>query len=264
MKQKVLISGTEPQRRLMPQSDGVFFVFTSRCPLSRQADEHRLCFSPAVDFCNPVCYNKTVSPAAGVPAEPVAASINQEELSMVNKLKQHIRESFVGKEEIVENVLICLLSGGHILLEGVPGVGKTTLASALARSVACDFGRIQFTPDTLPTDVMGTEIFNMKTGEFEYREGAVMHQIVGNLVRHDCGRGSAAFRIDECKGGIIADPPHHIHCLQEILLRLSRETDDQIGRQGDIRYPASDPVNQIQVGLLRIVPVHLFQQTAGT
>lgn len=178
MKQKVLISGTEPQRRLMPQSDGVFFVFTSRCPLSRQADEHRLCFSPAVDFCNPVCYNKTVSPAAGVPAEPVAASINQEELSMVNKLKQHIRESFVGKEEIVENVLICLLSGGHILLEGVPGVGKTTLASALARSVACDFGRIQFTPDTLPTDVMGTEIFNMKTGEFEYREGAVMHQIV--------------------------------------------------------------------------------------
>ena len=97
---------------------------------------------------------------------------------MINKLKQHIREYFVGKEEIVENVLICLLSGGHILLEGVPGVGKTTLASALARSVACDFGRIQFTPDTLPTDVMGTEIFNMKTGEFEYREGAVMHQIV--------------------------------------------------------------------------------------
>ncbi|MBR3044435.1 MAG: AAA family ATPase, partial [Oscillospiraceae bacterium] len=97
---------------------------------------------------------------------------------MIYKLKEHIREYFVGKEEIVENVLICLLSGGHILLEGVPGVGKTTLASALARSVACDFGRIQFTPDTLPTDVMGTEIFNMKTGEFEYREGAVMHQIV--------------------------------------------------------------------------------------
>ena len=97
---------------------------------------------------------------------------------MVNKLKQHISEYFVGKEETVENLLICLLAGGHILLEGIPGVGKTTLASTLARSVACDFGRIQFTPDTLPTDVMGTEIFNMKTGEFEYREGAVMHQIV--------------------------------------------------------------------------------------
>ncbi len=97
---------------------------------------------------------------------------------MINKLKRRISEYFVGKDETTENLLICLLSGGHILLEGVPGVGKTTLASTLARAVDCDFGRIQFTPDTLPTDVMGTEIFNMKTGEFEYREGAIMHQIV--------------------------------------------------------------------------------------
>ena len=97
---------------------------------------------------------------------------------MIKKLKAHISEYFVGKEEIIENLLICLFSGGHILLEGIPGVGKTTLASTLARSVECDFGRIQFTPDTLPTDVMGTEVFNMKTGEFEYREGAIMHQIV--------------------------------------------------------------------------------------
>lgn len=101
-----------------------------------------------------------------------------EETVMINKLKQHIGTYFVGKEEIIEDVLICLLAGGHILLEGIPGVGKTTLASTLAKSVQCDFGRIQFTPDTLPTDVTGTEIFNMKTGEFEYREGAVMHQIV--------------------------------------------------------------------------------------
>lgn len=64
------------------------------------------------------------------------------------------------------------------MLEDVPGVGKTTLATTLAKSVDCDFGRIQCTPDTLPTDIMGSEIFNMKTGEFEYRNGEIMHQIV--------------------------------------------------------------------------------------
>lgn len=101
-----------------------------------------------------------------------------EKAKMINKLKTQIRKNFVGKEELVENLLICFFAGGHVLLEDVPGVGKTTLASTLARSVACDFGRIQFTPDTLPTDVMGTEIYNMKTGEFEYRKGAIMHQIV--------------------------------------------------------------------------------------
>jgi len=97
---------------------------------------------------------------------------------MVNKLKTQIRKYFVGKEQVVENLMICFFAGGHVLLEDVPGVGKTTLASTLSLSVDCDFGRIQFTPDTLPTDVMGTEIYNMKTGEFEYRKGAIMHQVV--------------------------------------------------------------------------------------
>ncbi|MBR1392454.1 MAG: MoxR family ATPase [Ruminococcus sp.] len=97
---------------------------------------------------------------------------------MIGKLKACIREYFVGEEETVDCLLICLFAGGHVLLEGVPGVGKTTLASTLARAVKCDFGRIQFTPDTLPSDVTGTEIFNMKTGEFEFRQGAVMHQII--------------------------------------------------------------------------------------
>ena len=97
---------------------------------------------------------------------------------MIEALKKQIQEYFVGKEEVAGNVLTCLLAGGHVLLEDVPGVGKTTLARTLAKSLECDFGRIQFTPDTLPGDVTGNSVYNPKTGEFTYREGAVMHQIV--------------------------------------------------------------------------------------
>jgi MoxR-like ATPase len=97
---------------------------------------------------------------------------------MINKLRENINDYFVGKESVVENVLICLLAGGHVLLEDVPGVGKTTLAKVLSQSVGADFGRIQFTPDTLPSDVTGMSIFNAKSGEFEYREGAVMHNFL--------------------------------------------------------------------------------------
>ena len=97
---------------------------------------------------------------------------------MINRLRAQISEYFVGKEEVIEDVLICLLAGGHILLEDVPGVGKTTLAKILSRSIDLSFARIQFTPDTLPSDVVGISIYNMKTGEFEYKEGAVMHQMI--------------------------------------------------------------------------------------
>ena len=97
---------------------------------------------------------------------------------MIDKLRTQINEYFVGKEDVVENVLICLLAGGHVLIEDVPGVGKTTLARVLAGSVDMSFGRIQFTPDTLPGDVTGLSVYNMKTGEFEYREGAIMRSIL--------------------------------------------------------------------------------------
>ena len=97
---------------------------------------------------------------------------------MTDKLFEVINKHFIGHEDVTENVVICLLSGGHVLLEDVPGVGKTTLAKTLAKSVDLSFGRIQFTPDTLPSDVIGVEILNMKTGNFEYKEGAVMHQLL--------------------------------------------------------------------------------------
>ena len=97
---------------------------------------------------------------------------------MILSLQQNISKAVVGKEEAIEYALIALLCKGHVLIEDVPGVGKTTLASALARSLDCSFRRIQFTPDLMPSDVTGFTLVNFKTGEMEYKEGAVMSQIV--------------------------------------------------------------------------------------
>ena len=76
---------------------------------------------------------------------------------ITERLKKQIGEYFVGKNDVTDKLLICLLAGGHVLLEDVPGVGKTTLAKTLAASVDMTFGRIQFTPDTLPGDVVGVQ-----------------------------------------------------------------------------------------------------------
>lgn len=104
--------------------------------------------------------------------------MGEKEAALAERLKSNINRVFVGKEDVVDDLLTCLFAGGHVLLEDVPGVGKTTLASTLARSIGCSFGRISFTPDTLPGDVAGVSVYNMKTGEFEYRAGAVMHHIL--------------------------------------------------------------------------------------
>ena len=93
-------------------------------------------------------------------------------------LKQNVGKVIVGKESAVELMMIAVLCRGHVLIEDVPGVGKTTLASALARSLDCSFKRIQFTPDITPSDITGYSIVNFKTGELEYRPGMIMSQIV--------------------------------------------------------------------------------------
>ncbi len=97
---------------------------------------------------------------------------------LVYSLQQNIRRVMVGKDDVIELMLTALLCRGHILMEDVPGVGKTTLASALSRSVSCSFSRIQFTPDVTPSDVTGYTMMNLKTGDMEYKPGAVMSHIV--------------------------------------------------------------------------------------
>ncbi len=97
---------------------------------------------------------------------------------MSERLTANVENVIVGKHHEVQLALIALLCQGHVLLEDVPGVGKTMLAKTIARSLGCSFKRIQFTPDLLPSDVTGVSIYNQKTGEFEYRPGPVLAQIV--------------------------------------------------------------------------------------
>ncbi|HOQ63860.1 MAG TPA: MoxR family ATPase [Clostridia bacterium] len=97
---------------------------------------------------------------------------------LIHALKENVRRVIVGKDEAIELTLIALLCKGHVLIEDVPGVGKTTLAAALSRSLDCSFNRIQFTPDVTPSDVTGFTMYNAKTGEMEFRPGVVMTQIL--------------------------------------------------------------------------------------
>ena len=106
------------------------------------------------------------------PQDAAAASVQ------ITEIIQNVGKVIIGKEEAIRLVILAMLSEGHVLIEDVPGVGKTSLVSAIAKSVACGFQRIQFTPDLMPSDVTGFSVYNQKSGEFEFRQGAVMSNLV--------------------------------------------------------------------------------------
>ncbi len=97
---------------------------------------------------------------------------------LAERVISNVEQVIVGKDDAVRLTLIAVLSRGHVLIEDVPGVGKTVLTKAIARSIGCSFKRIQFTPDLLPSDVTGVSIFSQKTGNFEYRPGPIFSQFV--------------------------------------------------------------------------------------
>lgn len=93
-------------------------------------------------------------------------------------VRQNVERVIVGKEEVIDLMMVALLCEGHVLFEDVPGIGKTVMAKSLAKSLGCSFQRIQFTPDLLPSDITGITFFNQKLGEFEFRPGPLLSQIV--------------------------------------------------------------------------------------
>ena len=97
---------------------------------------------------------------------------------MAARLRGGVQRVIVGKDGVIDSAIIALLCRGHILVEDVPGIGKTTLSKVLAQSLGCSFKRIQFTPDLMPTDVLGVNFFNQKMGDFEFRPGPIFAQVV--------------------------------------------------------------------------------------
>ena len=108
----------------------------------------------------------------------IEESTIQHSQNKMHSIIDNIETVIVGKRSQVELVLLALVSSGHVLIEDVPGVGKTSLVSALSKSIDCSFRRIQFTPDVMPSDVTGYSIFNQKTQEFEFRPGGIMGNII--------------------------------------------------------------------------------------
>ena len=102
----------------------------------------------------------------------------EEVQDLANRVRENVQKVIVGKEESINLSLVALLCKGHILVEDVPGIGKTTLAKALAASLGCSFRRIQFTPDLMPGDVLGVNFFNQKSSEFEFRPGPIFSQVI--------------------------------------------------------------------------------------
>jgi len=96
----------------------------------------------------------------------------------VNKIKSELGKVIIGQKDMIELLIISILANGHSLIEGVPGVAKTVTAKLLAKTMNVDFSRIQFTPDLMPSDILGTSIFNVKTSEFEFKKGPIFSNIV--------------------------------------------------------------------------------------
>ncbi|MDR1813683.1 MAG: MoxR family ATPase [Tannerella sp.] len=152
----------------------------------------------------------------------------------VQKLKDAIGSVIVGQERAVELILASILARGHILIEGVPGVAKTLLAKMLARLINADFSRIQFTPDLMPSDVLGTSVFDLKTSEFRFHPGPVFADIVlaDEINRAPAKTQSALFEVMEERQATIDGTLHRMSQIYTILA-----TQNPVEQEGTYKLP---------------------------
>lgn len=161
-------------------------------------------------------------------------------------LKAQMAQDIVGQEEVIDLLLTCVLADGHVLIEGVPGVAKTLMARLLARLVDARFSRIQFTPDLMPSDVLGTTVYNMKTSDFDFHEGPAFGDIVlaDEINRAPAKTQAALFEVMEERQVDIDGVTHRMGPLYTILA-----TQNPVEQEGTYRLPEA----QLDRFLMKIV-----------
>jgi MoxR-like ATPase len=152
----------------------------------------------------------------------------------IQELKNQIAQVIVGQDKAVDLVLTCILADGHVLIEGVPGVAKTLLARLISKLVDARFSRVQFTPDLMPSDVMGTTVFNMKTSDFDFHEGPIFADmvLVDEINRAPAKTQAALFEVMEERQVTIDGTTHKMGPLYTILA-----TQNPVEQEGTYKLP---------------------------
>lgn len=152
------------------------------------------------------------------------------------QVMREVKKVFIGKDEIIEKVLMTIYAGGHILLEDAPGVGKTSLALGFSRALGISYKRIQFTPDTMPSDITGFSIYNKNTGELEYKPGAAnCHLLLGDEINRTSPKTQAALLEVMEEGSVTVDGITHV--LPKPFICIA--TQNQYGSVGTQALPES-------------------------
>ncbi len=176
--------------------------------------------------------NTTPIPAVVEPSHPV---LDLEPLtSAVAAVRKSVSQYLVGQEHLVEMMMVGLFCNGHVLIEGVPGIAKTTAAKLLAASLDLNFGRVQFTPDLMPADVTGTSMFSLKTNEFEFKKGPIFANIVliDEINRSPAKTQAALFEVME-EGQVTVDGTTHL--IPQPFMVLA--TQNPIEQEGTYKLP---------------------------